>query len=166
MSNKKYILNKEEAALKMQRLALEVAEQLSESVDELIIIGVQKNGFPIAEKIKMLLQDYIHQPIQIVSLTLNKAKPDEITLSSNIDFNDKNILLCDDVMNSGKTLLYALKPLLNYHPKSIQTLVLVERTHKQFPVKPDFVGLSLTTTLQNNIVVEIENNEITGAYMV
>ncbi|MFX8624421.1 phosphoribosyltransferase family protein, partial [Acinetobacter baumannii] len=81
------------------------------------------------------------------------------------DFNDKNVLIVDDVANSGKTLLYALKPLLSFHPKRIQTLVLVERMHKLFPVKPDYVGLSVATTLQDMIIVEVANNEINGAYI-
>ena len=79
--------------------------------------------------------------------------------------NNKNIIVCDDVANSGKTLLYALKPLLNTHPKRIQILVLVERMHKLFPIKPDYVGLCITTTLEDNIIVEVEDNEIAGAYI-
>lgn len=58
-----------------------------------------------------------------------------------------------------------LKPLLAFHPKRVQILVLVERMHKLFPIKPDYVGLSIATTLQDNIVVEIDNNEILGAYI-
>lgn len=98
-------------------------------------------------------------------ITETYAIPVDIVLSKQLDFNDKNILLVDDVANSGKTLLYALKPLLAFHPKRIQTLVLVERMHKLFPVKPDFVGLSVATTLQDNIIVEVEGDEITGAYI-
>jgi pyrimidine operon attenuation protein/uracil phosphoribosyltransferase len=69
------------------------------------------------------------------------------------------------VANTGKTLLYSLQPFLSSHPKKIQTLVLVERTHKLFPVKSDYVGLSVATTLQENIIVEVVNGEITGAFL-
>ena len=82
------------------------------------------------------------------------------------DVKPGNIILIDDVTNSGKTLLYALKPLLDAHPKTIQTLVLVERMHKLFPVKPDFVGLSISTTVEEHIQVETINGEIIGAYVV
>jgi pyrimidine operon attenuation protein/uracil phosphoribosyltransferase len=82
-----------------------------------------------------------------------------------MDFNNLNIVLADDVSNSGKTLLYALKPLLQYHPKTIRTLVLVERMHKLFPIKPDHVGLSIATTLQSHIQVEVVDGEVTGAFM-
>jgi pyrimidine operon attenuation protein/uracil phosphoribosyltransferase len=77
----------------------------------------------------------------------------------------KVVILVDDVANSGKTLLYALKPFLSFHPRKIQTLVLVERTHKMFPVNSDYVGLSVATTLQENIIVEVSNGEVTGAWM-
>ena len=75
------------------------------------------------------------------------------------------MLLIDDVANSGKTLLYGLKPLMEYYPRTIQTLVLVERMHKLYPVKPTYVGLSVATTLEDHIQVEVSNGEITGAYI-
>jgi len=71
----------------------------------------------------------------------------------------------DDVAMSGKTLLYAMQPFLAFYPKKIQTLVLVERSHKAFPVKPDYVGLSIATTLQEHIYVETEGEVIKGAYL-
>ncbi len=81
------------------------------------------------------------------------------------DFTNKVIIVVDDVSNSGKTLLYALKPFLDFSPKKIQTLVLVERSHTSFPVRPDYVGLSIATTLQEHIYVEVHGEKITGAYL-
>ncbi|MET0243089.1 MAG: phosphoribosyltransferase family protein [Flavitalea sp.] len=78
---------------------------------------------------------------------------------------DKVIILVDDVANSGKTLLYALKPFLEFHPKKIQIVVLVGRTHKSFPIQPDYVGLSLSTTFQEHIFVEVNGERVTGAWM-
>jgi pyrimidine operon attenuation protein / uracil phosphoribosyltransferase len=164
MADKNYILTQAAAAHKIQRLALEVAEQLQGDEAELIIIGISNSGVVIAEKIAALLKGHLSS-IKIITASLNKTNPTDIILSENINANGKNILVCDDVANSGKTLLYVLKPLLNAHPKRIQTLVLVERMHKLFPVKPDYVGLSIATTLQDNIVVEIENGEVIGAYV-
>jgi pyrimidine operon attenuation protein/uracil phosphoribosyltransferase len=71
----------------------------------------------------------------------------------------------DDVANSGRTMLYALKPLLEYLPQQIETLVLVERTYKKFPIAVDYVGLSVSTTAQENIVVKVENGEVLGAWL-
>ncbi|MCE3283209.1 MAG: uracil phosphoribosyltransferase [Chitinophagaceae bacterium] len=163
MADKKYILDKPTAGQKLQRLALEVAEQFDRD-EELIIIGVKTSGLVIAEKIGESLRQYI-PGVKIISASLDKRSPKDITFSETIDFTAKNILITDDVSNSGKTLLYVLKPLLDFHPKRIQTLVLVERMHKQFPVKPDYVGSSIATTLQDHIYVEVENGEISGAYV-
>jgi len=163
MPDKKYILDKVTADQKLHRLALEVAEQFDKN-DALIIIGIKTSGLVIGEKIGTIVKQYIPS-VKVISATLDKRTPKDITFSEEIDFNGKSILITDDVSNSGKTMLYVLKPLLSFHPKRIQTLVLVERMHKQFPVKPDYVGSSIATTLQDHIYVEVENGEITGAYV-
>jgi pyrimidine operon attenuation protein / uracil phosphoribosyltransferase len=165
MGNKKYIFNKEVAAQKLNRLALEIAEHLQGDGAELIIIGIKESGIVIAGKIGLLVQNYLPNQVTIISAELNKDHPSEVTLSQSIDFTDKNVIVVDDVANSGKTLLYVMQPLLQYHPKRIQVLVLVERMHKLFPVKPDYVGLSLATTLQDFIKVEVKDGEIEGAYI-
>lgn len=120
----------------------------------------------IANELGGLLRPYLNKSVKILSVSLNKQLPEKVELSELVQLNGANIILIDDVTNSGKTLLYALKPLLDAHPKTIQTLVLVERMHKLFPVKPDFVGLSISTTVEEHIQVETINGEITGAYVV
>ena len=163
MADNNYILTQEEAGYKLQRLALEIAEQLQGDAAELIIIGVRTNGLVIAEKIAVLLKPYLSIPFKVISASLDKDFPVDITLSEEINFDNKNVIIVDDVANSGKTLLYMLKPLLSFHPKRIQTLVLVERMHKLYPVKPDYVGLSIATTLQDHIQVKVKDGEVLGA---
>jgi pyrimidine operon attenuation protein/uracil phosphoribosyltransferase len=166
MDDKRYILDKEVAAQKMRRMALEIAEQLDGDTADLIIIGVKSSGMVIAEKIGELLKAYVSFSIKIIGLTLDKQMPEKVELSeTGIDFNGKNVIITDDVSNSGKVLLYALKPLLAFHPKRIQTLVLVERMHKAFPVKSDYIGLTIATALEDHIQVEVENGEVTGAFI-
>ncbi|HEX8461792.1 MAG TPA: phosphoribosyltransferase family protein [Segetibacter sp.] len=162
---KTLILSKEVAYKKMQRISLEIAEQLYGEKDALIIIGITGSGMVIAEKLHSLLSPLLNMPLQIVSCNVNKRKPEAITYSEDIDFTGKNILLVDDVTNSGRTLLYALKPLLNYYPQRIQTMSLVERMHKSFPVNIDYIGLSVATTLQEHIQVEVEDGDVVGAYI-
>ncbi len=166
MAEKNIILTKEVAEKKMQRMALEIAEQLQSATDPLIIIGIAGSGMVIAQKIHALLKPLLNVPTQLISCTLNKKHPDAIIYSEELDFNNKNILFADDVTNSGRTLLYALKPLLNFYPHRIQTLSLVERMHKSFPVKIDYIGLSIATTLQDHIQVDVEDGEIAGAYII
>ena len=158
------ILNKESADKKLRRMALEVAERNYEN-DSLILIGIKENGIYIAYKIAAYLKDVFKGNIQVIDLWLDKKDPGEIKLSENIDFNNKTIILIDDVANSGRTMLYALKPLLLQKPRQVETLALVERTHKKFPIAVDYVGLSISTTLQENIVVEVKEGEVIGAKM-
>jgi pyrimidine operon attenuation protein/uracil phosphoribosyltransferase len=162
---KTLILSKEVALKKMQRIALEIAEQLEGEEDALIIVGINGSGMVIAEKLHTLLVPILQMPLQIIICNINKRNPEVVTYSEDIDFNDKNVLLVDDVTNSGRTLLYALKPLLNYYPKRIQTMSLVERMHKSFPVNIDYIGLSIATTLQEHIQVEVEDGNVSGAYI-
>ena len=165
MAERKYILNKEEAEHKLHRMVLELAENLSTDSERIILIGIRNSGMVIAEKIGALLKNYLSNEIKIISITLDKTHPTHVELSEAIDFNNLHEIIADDVTNSGRTLLYALKPLLDFHPKSIQTMVLVERMHKLFPVKPDYVGLSVATTLLEHIQVEVMNGEVIGAYV-
>jgi len=154
-----------QAEQKLHRMALELAEKLSGNDAPLIIMGIRKNGEVIAAQIAGYLNKYISNPITQLWVEMDKSHPDTIEISEPLDFSGKHVLLVDDVTNSGRTLLYALKPLMNSYPLSIQTLVLVERMHNQFPVKADYVGLSVATTLQEHIQVEVENGEVIGAYM-
>ncbi|MCA6451525.1 MAG: phosphoribosyltransferase [Chitinophagaceae bacterium] len=165
MAAKNYILNREAAEQKLHRMTLELAESLNGDTEPVVLIGIRNSGTVIAEKVAGLLKNYVSNEIKVVSLTMDKKHPVEITLDEQISLNNLHVVITDDVTNSGRTLLYALKPLLDYFPKSIQTLVLVERMHKLFPINPDYVGLSVATTLQEHIQVEVENGVLTGAYI-
>ncbi len=165
MDNKQYILSAEEINIIIKRLALQVAENVLDDNTEFIVVGIMNRGFSIAQKIVETLSTIITNPITLLSLSLNKDLPKEITLSEKMDFNGKNILIIDDVVNNGRTLTYAIKPFLNFTPNSIQTLVLVERMYKLFPIKADYIGLSIATTKEDHIVVEERDGEIIGAYL-
>lgn len=157
------ILNQEAANQKLHRMALELAENLSGNNNAVILVGVKDSGLTIAGKIASLLRPYINNEIKIISVSLDKDMPKEVVLSEDLNLNDLNVVLIDDVANSGKTLLYGLKPILNYYPRTVQTLVMVERMHKLYPVKPDYVGLSVATTLEDHIQIEVANGEVLGA---
>ena len=161
---KNYILDEGTIAKKLHRMAYEIVEN---NLDEkqIILAGIKESGSVIAQAIQKLLQSISSVSTELIAISLDKKSPGEITLSQSMDFNNKVIIIIDDVANSGKTILYAMKPFLAYYPKKIQTLVLVERTHKAFPVKTDYVGLSVATTLQEHIYVEAEGNVVKGAYM-
>jgi len=164
MPNKKYILDEAVAAKKLTRMAYEIVENnLDES--KIILAGIPENGSAIAKNIQKILLEISSLQTELISISFDKRLPKEVKLNKDIDFNNQVVIIIDDVANTGKTLLYAVKPFLQFQPKKIQTLVLVERSHKNFPVQADYVGLPLSTTLQEQIIVEVNAGKITGAYL-
>lgn len=161
---KKYILDAATTAKKLERMAYEIVE---DNIDEkeIILAGIRVSGSVVAKNIQQLLAGICSIKTELITIELDKKNPKEVRLSKEIDFTGKVIVVIDDVANSGKTMLYAMKPFLQFHPKKIQTLALVERTHKAFPVSTDFSGLSLATTVQEHIYVEVEGDVVKGAYM-
>ena len=164
IAEKKYILSKEVVEKKLRRMAYEILEN---NIDEkaLILAGIRESGSVVAKVIQQMLGEISSLKTELITITLDKKEPTDVSLSKTLDFNGKVIILIDDVCNSGKTLLYALKPFIASQPKKIQTLVLVERTHTSFPVRPDYVGLSIATTIQEHIFVEVKGEEVIGAYL-
>src|SRR5690349_13558200 len=141
-ANPNYILDRSVADKKLRRMALEIWENNGDE-QQVILAGVRESGSVVAHCIQEILEEISPIKVELLTITLDKRQPKEIILSKQLDFNNKVIIVIDDVGNSGRTLLYAIKPFLEFHPKKIQTLVLVERTHTHFPVRPDYVGLSI-----------------------
>lgn len=162
--SRNYILTKEVAGKKLRRMAYEILEN---NADEPVVIlaGIREHGSVIARCIQKILKEISSLQTVIIDLSLDKKAPGDIQVEPQTDFNNKVVILVDDVSNSARTLTYALKPFLQSHPKKIQTLVLVERKHTAFPVQPDYVGLSVATTLQEHIYVEVEGEDVKGAWM-
>ena len=163
-NNKNYILDAKTAEKKLRRMAYQVLEN---NVDEemIFLAGIRESGSVVARNMQKMLSEISPLKTELLAISLDKKKPGIVSLDKEIDFTGKVIIIIDDVSNSGRTLLYALKPFLAYLPKKIQTLVLVERSHNSFPVHSDYVGLSIATTMQEHIYVEVENEKISGAYL-
>jgi pyrimidine operon attenuation protein/uracil phosphoribosyltransferase len=165
MATKNVILTQDVIEKKLERIAYEIYEHNSDE-QELILAGIWDRGVILAQKIADILQKIAPFSIRLIELRLDKQHPLEVQLSEEPDFNGKVIVLIDDVANSGRTMLYALKPFLQYLPRKIQTAVLVDRRHKSFPLSVDFVGYSLATTLQDMVMVDVEGEEIRSAYLI
>jgi pyrimidine operon attenuation protein / uracil phosphoribosyltransferase len=154
---------------KIKRIAFEIAEENYDE-PEIILAGIGKNteGYALAMKLYDELKHILRTKIVLTHIEIDKNHPADSPVQMSMedgDINGKVIILIDDVSNSGRTLLYAMKPFLEYHPKKIQMAVLVERTHKMFPVQPDYVGLSLSTTIQEHITVMISRENEEGIFM-
>jgi len=157
-----FILSKEIAYQKIHRMAYEIVEQ-NVNEKQIILAGIKQNGSVIATALYQFLKEIFKGEIKIIEIKIDKKDPKNISLSEKIDFDNKVILVVDDVANSGKTLLYALRPFLDFYPKKIQTLVLVERSYKEFPVSPDYVGLSVSTASTEKIIVAVSKGKIERA---
>ncbi len=159
------ILTAAQIEQKLKRMAFEIWEKNSDE-EEISIIGIEEVGAAVASKIHDFLKEISPLRINLYSIKIDKKNPLEkdITLSAG-SLSGKTVILIDDVANSGKTLLYAIKPLLAFEPKKIQVAVLVDRKHKNFPVTPDIIGHSVSTTLQEHIIVNFEKGKLTGAHL-
>jgi pyrimidine operon attenuation protein/uracil phosphoribosyltransferase len=152
---------------KVKRLAYEILENnFKES--EIILAGINNNGTAFAAILAEELRTITDLTITQTRILLNPADP--ISQAVEIEMpveslNDKAIIIVDDVANTGRTIFYAIKPLLQILPKRLEVAVLVDRTHKSFPVKVDYVGLSLATTLKEHIDVQIKQEGEEAVYL-
>jgi len=161
------ILSQLEIDQKITRLAHQIIENTFEQ-ERLYIGGISGNGSQLAGRIKEIIEENTDQEIVLFEMTLNKNEPwkEPITLSiTQEEIKNGYILLIDDVINSGKTMQYALVKLLEQATKAIKTVVLVDRQHRRYPIKADFVGISLSTTLQERVEVELSESN-SYAYLV
>jgi pyrimidine operon attenuation protein/uracil phosphoribosyltransferase len=151
------ILSQLEIDQKITRLAHQIIENTFEQ-ETLFIGGICGNGIQLAEKIKEIILNHSSQKIIVFEITLNKSEPWSEPISLSVPqetLKNGYILLVDDVINSGKTMQYALVKLLEQATKAIKTVALVDRQHRRYPIKADFVGISLSTTLKERVEVEL-----------
>lgn len=154
------ILSSVQIEQKIQRLAHELLENCFEEA-EIFVGGIQGNGFILAQRLQEILEHSSDIKIHLFEISINKEEPwsEPITLSkTNESMKNGFIVLVDDVLNSGKTMQYALTKVLQFPTKAIKTLTLVDRTHRRFPVKADFVGLRLSTTLQERVEIQMDGD--------
>jgi len=156
---KNIILSAAQIEHKTRRIAYQILESnVNES--EIIIAGIVSNGYVFAEKIKTILEEITTAKIVLCEVKIDKQNAlNEITTSiPKTSYENKSIVLVDDVLNSGTTLIYGVKHFLDVPLKKFKTAVLINRNHKKYPIKADFKGLSLSTSLQEHIHVVFEGD--------
>ncbi|RKD15239.1 phosphoribosyltransferase [Pelobium manganitolerans] len=168
MSSKQIlILDANQIQQKINRIAYQILEDNFDE-EEIILAGVISRGYRLALRIEAVLSKISDIKIKIVKLELNKSSS---KLESSIDIpveqcENKVVILVDDVLNSGRTIAYGLGVFLNIRLKKLRSVVLVDRSHKNFPVATDFVGLELSTVLKEHVSVVLdENNEEDAVYL-
>lgn len=166
MEERTVILNPEQIRQKLERMAYEIYEAYCDET-HLYLVGVNNKGYLLSKQLLSILQHISPLQIELLHVVLDPSAPTGKPIHAQLGdwINGQPVVIVDDVASTGRTMLFAMKPFLDYLPKSIQIAVLVDREHKQYPVATDFVGLSLSTTLQEHINVVVENEDIQAVYL-
>lgn len=153
------ILNKQEIDHKIKRIAYQIFETFVDE-ESIIVAGIASNGYVFAEKIASVLQSISPLEVILCEVTLDKQNLNsEIKTSLPKEvYQNKGIILVDDVLNSGSTLMYGVKHFLDVPLKKFKTAVLVDRNHKKYPIKVDFKGISLSTSSLEHVTVVFEKD--------
>jgi len=157
---KKQVLDFEKISRICGRLAYQILEN-NINEDEILLVGIKEKGYEIAKIIEQKLKDINSSKVHLKSITIDKKNPNLIS-EFDINFNQmpKSVYLVDDVLNTGKTLMFAVNSLLKYDFDLIKTLVLIDRNHKKYPIKVDFKGISLSTNLDDTVKLISENKNL------
>tara|TARA_B110000014_G_scaffold239635_1_gene207226 strand:+ start:522 stop:1028 length:507 start_codon:yes stop_codon:yes gene_type:complete len=161
MEDKIIILNDTQIRSKLKRISYQILEANLKNSD-IVIAGIESNGYKIAKEVKKILNKISELEVILCKVIIDKKNPrSPIKTSINKEiYTNKSIVLIDDVLNSGSTLIYGVKHFLEAELTQFKTAVLVNRNHKKFPVKADFKGISLSTSIQNHVLVEFKGSKI------
>lgn len=163
--NQNLILNPVQINHKIKRIAYQIYETFSNE-KEIVIAGITGNGYVFAQEIAKVVAAISPIKVLLCEVKIDKKNPmDKIETSlQSGEYKDKAIVLVDDVLHSGTTLVYGVKHFLEIPLKKLKTAVLVDRNHKKYPIKVDFKGLSLSTSLQEHVSVSFDKKDF-GVYL-
>ena len=157
---KKQVLDFEKISRICGRLAYQILEN-NINEDEILLVGIKEKGYEIAKIIEQKLKDISSSKVHLKSITIDKKNPNQVSeVDINFNLMPKSVYLVDDVLNTGKTLMFAVNSLLKYDFNLIKTLVLIDRNHKKYPIKVDFKGISLSTNLDDTVKLISENKNL------
>jgi pyrimidine operon attenuation protein/uracil phosphoribosyltransferase len=151
------ILSEEDIYIKIKRISLQILETCLE--DKVIIVaGIYKNGALLAKLISTQLKELTETEVVLATVTIDKKNPlhsVQVSIEPSV-YKNKSVILVDDVLNTGSTLMFAAKHFLDVPLKQFKTAVLVDRNHKKYPIKADFKGISLSTSLNERVEVDFK----------
>ena len=154
------VLNAQQMEQKLCRMALEVLEK-NHQESHIVIAGISPQGSILAQRLSKHLSDISSIMVEVIEVKLDKVNPisSPVQVSTHGELNDKVVVLVDDVLKSGKTLMYGAQYFLSQPIKKLMTAILIDRDYKNYPVNADVVGLSLATTLQEHVTVDLGKKE-------
>ncbi|OIV43928.1 phosphoribosyltransferase domain-containing protein [Flavobacterium johnsoniae] len=164
--SKNIILTNQEIEHKIKRIAYQIYETFVDE-EEVVIAGIASNGSIFAEKLAAALSNISTLKVSLCEVKIDKQNPQSPIQTSlkKEEYENKGLVLVDDVLNSGTTLIYAVRHFLDVPLKKFKTAVLVDRNHKKYPVKADFKGISLSTSLLEHVQVVFDKNEGNHAFL-
>ncbi len=164
-SPRSLILNKEQVAQKLRRMAFEVLEyNLDEK--ELILAGIYDKGYELAKTLKQNMESVSDIAVRLVRIDIDKLNPVDSDVKMDCrpeELRNKCVILVDDVLNSGRTIAFSMKVLLSANLKKLETAILVDRSHKTFPISANYKGYELSTTIEEH--VEVVVGDEMGVYL-
>lgn len=154
------ILDHNEIFARLKRMAYEIYENNYQQ-SEMLVIGIDQRGGFIAEKLVSFLSELSPIKVTLIDAEVDRSESlPGVSLSAELeDLTGKAILVVDDVLYSGFTMLSVVSILLQMEPSTIQTAVLIDRGHRKMPISADYVGLELSTTLHQHVSVRIDEDE-------
>ncbi|GAB3925305.1 phosphoribosyltransferase family protein [Larkinella terrae] len=161
------ILTRVQVEQKIRRIAFEIYENNFEQ-SEVILAGVSGEGHVLAQRLAEVLQQIAPLNVRVMKIMLDKTTRQQPAIHLDADeavFTDKPVVVVDDVLNSGRTLAFALQPFLNVPLISLKVAVIVDRDHKRYPIAADYIGYKLSTTLTEHVQVVLSDEEKIGVYM-
>ncbi|MEN8248332.1 MAG: phosphoribosyltransferase family protein [Bacteroidota bacterium] len=159
------LLTSDQIEQKIKRMAYEILEA-NFNEKELILAGICDQGVLLANQLSTNLEEISSLKTTVTRIEMDKTTPfkqDEDIITDEIRFNNKVIIMVDDVLHTGKTIAYSLKPFLSNKIKKIEVAVLVDRSHTAFPIKATYIGYELSTILSDNIQVILKGKK--GVYL-
>lgn len=158
--DKTLVLTDDQIRKKISRMAYEIYENNFEE-KALVLAGIEGQGYTLAQLLQKELQRISSIVCTVTKISINKSLPEtsEVLLDTPVkELGKKNIVLVDDVLNTGRILTYSMKPFLSMIVKKIEVAVLVNRSHSLFPVLPKYTGYELSTTLSDHIEVVLKKD--------
>lgn len=164
MADSTLVLDPLAASRKLDRIAHEILEHY-DSCEDVVLLGIGENGSKMARELANRMDSFIQSPPKVGTIKLEKhgSFSSSPTLVNAPDVTGKQVIVVDDVLNSGRTLIHAVGYILTFEPKEVRTMVLVDRRHRKFPIRADFVGLTLSTTIEEHIHVAFDGSGISAS---
>ncbi|MBI4945703.1 MAG: phosphoribosyltransferase [Bacteroidetes bacterium] len=166
-NSKTLILSNRQIQQRIDRIAYQIYENNYQE-KEIVVAGISKNGYTLAERISEKVKEISPIKVKLAEVSMNKKDPLSEKVKVNLpekELKDKVVIVVDDVLESGRTIMYGIAPFLKASVKRLITVVLVDRDHRSYPIKADFVGISLATTMQEHISVELNGGKNDAVYL-